>query len=73
MKEIENHRKLGNWGGVVADPLSQHHFLLSEPVAAILIILFFLWGLRAKFTILQKYDIIYIMKERRFLRQSRHI
>ena len=67
MKEIEN------WGGVVADPLSQLHFLLSEPVAAILIILFFSLGLRAKFTILQKYDIIYIMKERQFLRQSRHI
>ena len=59
--------------GGVADLPSQHHFLLSESVAAILIILFFSLGLRAKFTILQKYDIIYIMKERQFLRQSRHI
>lgn len=34
-------KKIENWGGVVADPPSQHHSLLSEPVAAILIILSF--------------------------------
>ena len=48
----------------MADPPSQPHSLLSEPVAAILIILFFSLGLCAKFTILQKYVIIYIMKEK---------
>ena len=70
MKEIEN------WGiGEVWWPVPYPNttFFYPNPLPQPLLYYFFSLGLRAKFTILQKYDIIYIMKERQFLRQSPHI